>query len=377
MTMFEHEAPWLDRRFYLDATAQTWSATDAGGTLTSQPVQATVDGSDSVGWLVPGLEVLIWDTADSQRIRAIVTAVSSDQKQADFRALSTAWTATDSVADNDPIWNIGSAFEEGSGAAEPTSDELTLAYGSTQIFKNAFAVTNTLQATHLFGGEELARLRAQKENEHKMDIERMLVFGERKGNRATAAAHLMGTTHNIRTSDGFIACMEYMDGLSDSWDHYMYSITMSTYTFDSFVDDMAEVFEYGSDTKLALCGSGVLGYFSKLGSSGFLNESQVRITLEPGAEVFGVKIQKLITPHGTLVLTPEKILRGGSADGNYQNYMMVVDLPNVSIRPLKGRDTHMETAVQNNDEDLIKDQFLTETGFALKNPKTHSLWIFS
>jgi hypothetical protein len=52
--------------------------------------------------------------------------------------------------------------------------------------------------------------------------------------------------------------------------------------------------------------------------------------------------------------------------------MLVVDFPDLEYRYLDGRDTSLLENRQNNDEDLVKHEYLTECGLELKQDLTHA-----
>ena len=84
------------------------------------------------------------------------------------------------IADNDVAQIIGTSFEEGSGSPDVWSSELEDGFGYTQIFKTAAEMTNTAYATRYRGyPDEWSRIWASKLREHKVDIERAMLFGQK------------------------------------------------------------------------------------------------------------------------------------------------------------------------------------------------------
>ena len=75
---------------------------------------------------------------------------------------------------------IGTSFAEGSGAPDVFSQEMEDNYGLTQIFKTACEMSNTARATRYRGvADEFQRIWNLKLREHKVDIERAMLFGQR------------------------------------------------------------------------------------------------------------------------------------------------------------------------------------------------------
>ena len=84
------------------------------------------------------------------------------------------------MSDNDKCQVIGTSFEEGTGSPDVWSDSIDDDFGYTQIFKTAAELTNTAIATNYRGyANEWQRVWNQKLREHKVDIERAMLFGQR------------------------------------------------------------------------------------------------------------------------------------------------------------------------------------------------------
>ena len=57
----------------------------------------------------------------------------------------------------------------------------------------------------------------------------------------------------------------------------------------------------------------------------------------------------------------------------YDGLGIVLDMDQVSYRPLTGRDTKLLTNIQEADEDGERDMYLTEAGVQVKLPKMHGI----
>jgi hypothetical protein len=163
---------------------------------------------------------------------------------------------------------------------------------------------------------------------------------------------------------------------------YFSTRTDAQVTYDAFLADLEVVFDPargGSSSKLALCSLPVITMFNKMGNAGFIDNStvstQAQYMIDRAQGSFGHKVMKIDTVHGDLTLVKEPIFRGHAA-----GFMALVDLDQVSYRPLVGnginRDTHITTNVQAADEDLRKDMILTEAGLEVSLPEAHALFNF-
>ena len=382
---------WTDRTFLMNNTPGTVVA----GSSYSFNVDCdnNQSGGDSSGgasadFLVKGMvfavNPLTGATNDySQVIVRIETAPVDAGTSTTFTgkvlSLANGVTGYNAIAANDTCMIIGTSFEEGSGSPDVWSGQLDDDFGYTQIFKTAAEMSNTAIATKYRGyANEWQRIWNLKLREHKVDIERAMLFSQlaRSGtNQLTdgLVGHIMRT---VTPSDDATA-LSYSRGNS-----YFKSVTTAEFTYDEILGDLEVLFDPargGSAQKLCLAGLPVISFLNKVGSAGFLHSSTVdgRVTanfnLEPRQSAFGHRIMELDTIHGSLAIVKEPLFRGYAS-----GLMLIADMNHVAYRPLVGnglnRDTHIVTNVQQADEDLRKDMILTEAGLEVTVPESHCLY---
>lgn len=267
---------------------------------------------------------------------------------------------------------VGSAFAEGSTDPEGWHDEFYNREGYCQIFKTAVPLfSGTALATRYRGvNNEYMRVYQEKLMEHKMDLEHAMLFGI--GSDDSSASGPVRRTHGIvpyTEMNGKVKTFAYA---SSNYDH--------------FIDAMEDVFapESGnSGEKLVLASRKVLSWLNKLGSSSFLgNTMALNSQVGSGLDIqningsFGHLVTRVSTLYGNLNFVMEPLFRG-----IHENTAIMVDLNNVSYRPLMGngvsRDTQIITNVQNRDVDGRKDMILTEAGLEISLPETHTVLKFS
>ena len=365
--------------------AQAAVTVAAAGSATS--VTFDTEGGANVAWLIPGMVVSIGEDDDSTsqpewatvRLDSVVQS-SSSVTTVSVTTIAAANGSTTAVDDNTKCTVIGTAFEEGSGAPDVWSQKLDHDYGYTQIFKTACEMSNTARAQVYRGyADEWQRIWNLKLREHKVDIERAMLFGMR------------GTANSINYTDGIAGhiiansqSQAVLDGSQLSYTEdkaYLKSNTAAQWTYDDLLSDFEVIFDPargGSSAKLALASLPVISHFNKL--SGFVNNSMavasdaasIAYNFEKSTGSFGHRIMKIETVHGDISLVKEPLFRGMSA-----GFLCMVDLDHVSYRPLVGnginRDTSIQTNVQAADEDLRKDMILTEAGLEVSLPETHAL----
>ena len=344
-------------------------------------------GGDGVDWLIPGMVVAIGDvdgnsvpTTANVRINSVDNSSSATQTSVTCTVIShVGTTSTLALADDSKCTVIGTSFEEGSGAPDVWSQKLDNDYGFTQIFKTACEMSNTARATVYRGyADEWARIWNLKLREHKVDIERAMLFGQK------------GSAGGIQYTDGIVGMTIaegygniVNDGTQVSYNEgvpYYKSNTAAEWSYDDMLSDFEVIFDPargGGSSKLALASLPVISHFNKVGDGGFVDGS---LASSSGAAynhnaskgAFGHLVTKIDTIHGDISLVKEPLFRGFAA-----GFMQMVDLDHVSYRPLVGngvnRDTSITTNVQQADEDLRKDMILTEAGLEVSLPETHAL----
>jgi len=349
----------------------------------SMNVTFDTSGAATVDFLLPGMVVAIGDidgnsVPTTANVRVNSVTQGTNETVCSVTAIShVSSSSTLALADNSKCTIIGTSFEQGSGSPDVFSQELDHDLGYTQIFKTACEMTNTARATIYRGyADEFQRIWNLKLREHKVDIERAMLFGQK------------GTQGGIQYTDGIVgstirngysnvkedgAQLAYNSGVP-----FYKSTSAANLTYDNLLSDFEVLFDPargGGRSKLALASRPVISHFNKLSSSNFIAgsiEGESRYNFPASQGQFGHLITKVNTIHGDVSMVAESLFRGFAA-----GFMMMVDLDHVSYRPLVGnglnRDTSITTNVQQADEDLRKDMILTEAGLEVSLPETHAL----
>jgi len=382
--MFEHRNPWVKQKCLVNGTP-TLDDNDTGDTVAVTDIVGLVSAPDN-SWV--GLIFEFWNVAETTKAgTAVVTAVSGANLT--MKSLS---GAAFTCVNNAPMYVIGNAHGEGSSAPDAWADELQVVFNSSQIFKTPLQITGTLLAASLRGeSSELARLRAQKNQEHKMQKEKAFLFGQRDsgtdlggsaydaGNRSSDIAETFAddgrtdTAGNvIRTTYGMVSAMDKY-GESGSYDYQnIFSVSEASYTYSSFVDDMEKVFQYVPEAgvKRAFCGAGALGYWSKMaGTTGMAGNSGWTVNLsDMRRDSLGFNYKILETPHGILQLIPTPALRGP-----YNKYMLVVSEENLFHAQYRSP-MYQANIKTDNAFDGVKDQYFSDEGVGISLIESHHLF---
>ena len=369
---------WTDRSFLLQGSC----AFPAAGSTVSCTVDTS--GGASVDWLVKGMVFAVEyvETVSPETIIARVESAPIDNgTDTTFTARTiSSVDGAETGADNAKCTVIGTSYAEGTGSPDVWSEGLDDDYGYTQIFKTAAEMSNTSIATRYRGYEnEWQRIWNLKLREHKVDIERAMLFGQRASvSSINYSEGIVGHIVKNGTANVDNSSLSYSSGAP-----YFRSTAVAEFTYDRLLSDFEVVYDPargGSSNKLALASLPVITYFNKLGA--FFMDYSVQAGTGSGLSYkmdvqnikgsFGHALMEINTVHGSMTLVKEPLFRGFA-----DSYLCLVDMSNVAYRPLVGnglnRDTHITTNVQQADEDLRKDLILTEAGLEVALPESHFL----
>ena len=374
-----------DRSFKIDG-GQTLAAPGGSTSVTVESAAGSSDSDGNVKWLIKGMvvefaqNVNLSGGTDTESVTRATGRIESVQHNAADTTIqvttiaSTAGAATTTLDDEGDAVVIGTSFEQGSGAPDVWSQELDNDYGYTQIFKTACEMSNTARATVYRGyADEWARLWNLKLREHKVDIERAMLFGMRGSQSGVQYSEgIVGHILQNGTNTGGGALAAYAEDKP-----YLGGWSAAETTYDNLLGAFEVMFDPargGSSSKLCLASLPVVSHFNKL-AGGFVGSTisdPLQYNFEKSEGSFGHKIMKIDTVHGDCSLVKEPLFRNNSS-----GLMAFVDLDHVSYRPLVGngvnRDTSITTNVQQADEDLRKDMILTEAGLEISLPETHAV----
>ena len=392
---------YLENRSKINMTTRNFLIKGAVGTVAAESSYTFIvdadtatggidSGGAAVDFLIKGMVFVVNTTTGAetsgyaQAMVRIETAPVSNSSDTSFTgkviSLSNAnVSGYNVIADDDVCQVIGTAFAEGTASPDTFSTEIEDDFGFTQIFKSACELSNTAIATRYRGyANEFERIWATKLREHKVDIERAMLFGQKarvSGVQYTEGlvGHIVKNANPITNTNNF----SYTSGVP-----YYRSVATSELTYDRLLADLEVIFDPargGSADRLVLASLPVITFFNKLGDGAFMDASMGasgsinRYNFEERQGQFGHKIMTIDTVHGTMHLVKEPLFRGLSS-----GFMLMADMSKLMYRPLVGnglnRDTHIITNVQNSDEDLRKDMVITEAGLEVTLPECHALY---
>ncbi len=377
--MFEHRNPWQKQYFQTstssalaaDNAADTWAVT--AGSVVGMEGEGGDHGYNS--WI--GLECEVWSAltpGSTKRGVVLITAVAGSGSSANI-SVKNMGDAPFTPASGDYLVVVGNAYGEGTSAGTAWSDELSVVYNQCQIFKTPLQITGTLLESSLRGeSSELARLRDQKSQEHKIQKERAFLFGRSPINTSGGFDDnsLSDANGNIvRSCMGIIPAIE-KHGANSGADQSIFEISEASYAYGDFVDNMEKVFQYVPEAgvKRAFCGMGAMSYFSKMsGSSGMAGNSGWTVNLsDMKRDSLGFNYRVLESPHGAIQLIPTPVLREA-----YNKTMLIVSDEN--LFHAQYRAPKFQANILTDDAyDGVKDQYMSDEGIGVTLIESHKLF---
>jgi len=313
------------------------TVTIAGGEASGSTSFALTSGQ---GVRVKVNDLLISNTGES----LLVTAISTDTLTVTRSMGAVAATAYLTL---DEFVLAGTAMLE--GATNPTSNwtKKVTKTNYIQIFRDIVELTVTQVNTDSYGGNDRLYQRKKKAVEHKRQIEQALLLGD--GFEDTSASQTRrGTTGLL------------------NWISTNVTDAGGVLTETEFETFMRSVFRYHptvtAPEKWFLCAPMLISAIN------FWAKNALQI--ETSEKTFGVRIAKYRSGHGDLNITRHWLLEDFA---EFKQYGFVVDPENVMYRFLQNLDTKLHIDIQNDNEEVQRDEYRTHAGFQLMQEKTHGL----
>lgn len=318
-----------------------------GAVASTSTTAVTIDASDDNKFAIKGAIVVNSETGEVMHVTADTTATT-------LTVARNIGGTSHQIADNADLFIAGFAAQEGGTSPTAISFDATVSSNFTQIFRTAFAVTNTMQSTYLRTGDKLDEAMTKALKLHMSDIERAMFFGQKhEANGSTAQP--------TRYTGGLLNSLSNVVDITTDYASYGGNAAgkMTEEGFDSLL--ISTVFKFGSKQKIAFVGENVANHLQQYG------KDRWQPTAMEGA--YGVNLTRYNTFAGDLMVHLHPQFR---QIPNMANAMIIVDFPYLVYRHLEGRDTQLLENRQAVDADSVKHEYLTECGLELLQDKTHA-----
>ncbi len=261
---------------------------------------------------------------------------------------------TNDLSNCDNFKIIGNINPEGGEMPDAIALNPTKVFNYTQIFRTPLSITRTAKKTKLRTGDQYQKAKSEALEMHSWEMELAFIWGirtENIGDNGKPERTTMGIVNFIRTympanCDDFTLSVTYA---SLAWTAAM----NGTVAGDVWLSGMLEqIFRFGANEKLALCGSGAL-----LGLEAIAKATGT-IQLSAGQKSYGMQILTWMTPFGTIHLKTHPLF---SADATTRNMMIILEPKELTYKYID--DTQFKPYTDSAGHlDGTEQEFLTECG---------------
>lgn len=320
--------------------------------------------------------MLIEESGEMVRVDATPTSSSVTVTRNVATATEGTGIAVDpAVAGTNPfILVIGSAFEEGSQKPDGINFDPVKRRNYSQIFRWNIGMTNTAAKTRLRTGDQVREAKREALEYHSIEQEKAFWLGK---SYETAGP----TGEPLRYTGGFV---DFIDPARD-WTgangsgadrvkDFGAAPTSGTVDMEVLEEWLKATFEYGSSEKLAFCGNRALLTINQI-----VRKNSV-YNIYYGEKEYGMSVARVVCPFGEIVLKTHPLwnqnpsgVNGGTTYHGMDSWIAILDMQNLTYRPMDGRDTKYIPNQQTPGQDGMESGYLTECGLEFAHPVTHAL----
>lgn len=287
-------------------------------------------------------------TKENVRVTGIVDGANVSVKRGFGRIAAAAVNA------GDKFIQVGTAFEEGSNRPAPRRLKTVYVSNYTQIFRNAWALTDTARASLSEAGySNIAEDKKDCSMFHSVDIESAMIWGQ-------ASMDVTGSTPVHSTQGVLDAMRQYAPSNVNT--------AAATTSYDQLVTLCEPAFQYATDMsnpkdRVAFVDQTGMRILNEIGrKSGVVQINQAQTS-------FGMRYTQFNFYKGTINLIEHPLFNGLQRQG----VMLIMDMPALKLAYLEGRDTKPEEygtngKVVENGIDAVGGSLTTECAVELINP---------
>lgn len=307
--------------------------------------------------MLPGMVI----RADTTNENMLVVAVLGPTQIQVQRAFGT--VAAQIIAISTNCWMIGNAYEQGSLRPQALSIAATRIVNYTQIFRNSWGLTGTLQATQVIAGNSnVAESRQECAGFHAVDIEKALIFGQK----------FLGTRNGqpISTMDGLINTVQ---------NNASGNITTlgATTNYTQFEAALDPVFQQNTDPmnpnqRILFCGGvarRVIHAIARLNSTYYVQSQET---------TWGLQYDTIKIPRGAFQIIEHPLLNAYGNSATWAKMAIAVDVSTFNLAYMAGRKTNSQeygttgTPVDNG-IDAVGGTLTTEVTNLVRNPAANAV----
>jgi hypothetical protein len=304
--------------------------------------------------IVPGMLLRSQETGEV----VLVTAVPTGTSLTVVRAFGT--VAAAAISNSTKLYQIGSAFTEGSTRPSAVFVQAVRVTNLTQIFRNSWALTDTARAVQVIAGDSTeAESRSECAAFHAADIEKALFFSQKK------STTLGGMP--IRSMDGIINQVTTLAASN-------VTTAGATTNYTQLEAALDLVFNVTTDPKVANERVLFVGGAAKrvLNNIGRLNGTY---QLVDGQTSYGLQFSSFKTSRGTFRMIEHPLFNSNT---DWAKMAVAVDLSSFNLaylgdRKTKSAEYRADGSMVENGVDAIGGTLTTELTCLVKNPAANAI----
>ncbi len=315
---------------------------------------------DTTANLLPNMIMQASSTSENVIIDSILSATTVQV----IRGVGT--VAAAAAADNVEWFQVGNAFEESSARPNALNIQPVRVTNLTQIFRNTWALSETVRATLTIAGESnVAESRQDCAAFHAADIEKALIFGQKS----------QGTRNGqpFRTMDGLVSIVGNLTYYPSSYAAANVTTLGATTTFTQLETALDPVFNQTTDPKVANERILFVGGVARkvLTAIGRLNGTYM---ITEGQTSFGLQFESFKISRGRFRMIEHPLF---NTNTTWQKMAVAVDLSTFNLAYLGDRKTKNDNfGAGNNGDNGLDAQggtLTTELTCLIKNPPANAI----
>lgn len=306
--------------------------------------------------ILPGMIMRVDSTGEN----VIINSILSTTQVSVGRAIGN--TAAAAINNAVSLYQVGNAFEESSLRPNALAINPVRVTNLTQIFRNTWAISDTVRATQMIAGDtNVAENRQDCAAFHAADIEKALFFGQKfQGTRNGQPFHTM---------DGLYSIVSNLAYYPSSYSNANVTVAGATTTYTQFEAAFDPCFNQTTDPKVANERVLFVGGTAKkvINNIGRLNGTYYMVD---GMTSWGLQFSTIKIARGTFRVIEHPLF---NTNASWSKLAVAIDLSSFRVAYLGDRKTqlkefNMDGDPSDNGIDAVGGTLTTELTTVLKNP---------
>lgn len=331
----------------------------AAGQLVSDTVFIVLSTAN----IIPGMLLQVASTSEN----VLITGISSSTQITVQRGVGTSTVAAIGPSVN--LYQVGSAFEEGSVRPNALAINPVRVTNLTQIFRNTWALTDSARATQMIVGDSNVQENRQDcAAFHAADIEKGIFFGQKSSG--------VRNGQPFRTMDGIVSIISNLAYYPSSYAATNVTVAGATTNYTQFEAAFDPAFNQATDPKVANKRLLFVGGPAKrvLNNIGRLNGTYYMVD---GQTSWGLQFSTLKIARGEFTVIEHPLF---NTNALWQKYAIAVDLSSFNLaylgdRKTQNREFNMSSDMEAPDAgiDAVGGTLTTELTTVIKNPPAFAM----